>query len=353
MRPKVIVALAEGSAAPEELARLELAAEPLFVRTAGEYLAAARESDILLVWDLDCRLLQECGPGKLRWIQTNSIGVNAVATPDVARAGVTVTNVRGVFERPIAEFVLAAILFQAKEMRRGVEDQRRGVWQPRPSRLLDERRALVVGAGGVGRRTVELLRAVGMRADLMGRTRRPDAEFGLVHGFAELRELLPHVDDLVLAAPLTDETRRMIGEREFEVMRPWAHLVNVGRGALVDEPALVTALRAGDLGAATLDVFEREPLAQGHPFWEMENVFLSPHRSASFVGWREKVVELFLRNLDRWRTGERLEHIVDLSAFVLGRPEAGEAAPPPAPATRDGSAQSSEPNNQSGPATPP
>lgn len=320
MKPKVIIAVVEGAPILDEFSLIHEVAEPIYASTPAEFRAAQREARVMLVWDLGTPLIREVGLGELQWIHTNSIGVNAVATPEAARSDVIVTNTRGLFEAPMAEFVLAGILLHAKSMRRTIEDQRREVWEQRSTQVLRGRHAVVVGAGGVGAEVAMLLRAVGMQADIVGRTRRvDDGPLGLVRGIEELPGLLPVMDDLVLAAPLTDATRGMIGAAELAEMKQGAHVVNVGRGPLLDEDALIAALRSGHIGAATLDVFETEPLAPGHPFWGMENVFVSPHQSADVIGWRRAAVELFVRNLRSWQAGEKLENPVDISTFVFDR----------------------------------
>ncbi|GLB67168.1 D-2-hydroxyacid dehydrogenase [Arthrobacter mangrovi] len=332
MKPRVIVVLAKDAPVRGDFALIEEVAVPVYVRTAEELCAARRDARVMLVWDLATTLIRDCGPEGLEWIQTNSIGVNAVATPEVAASKVLVTNTRGLFEQPMAEFVLASILLQAKDMRRSIENQRRRVWDQRSTLRLQGRRAAVIGAGGVGARIALLLRTVGMDVDIVGRTPRIDGGavdgrmLGPVRGMDELPELLPEIDDLVLAAPLTDSTRGLIGARELAVMRPNAHVVNVGRGPLLDEDALLAALQSGRIGAATLDVFETEPLRADHPFWEMENVFVSPHQSADFVGWQRAAVEMFVRNLRRWQQGEQLENVVDLTGFVLDVMRCGSTA---------------------------
>ncbi|WP_425280964.1 D-2-hydroxyacid dehydrogenase [Pseudoclavibacter terrae] len=282
----------------------------------------------MFVCDLATSLIRDHGPGKLEWIQTNSIGVDAVATPEVAAAGVLVTNARGIFEQPIAEFVLASILCQVKDLRRTLEDQRRGVWNQRTTANLKGRRAVVVGAGGVGARIAVLLRAVGMDVEIVARTRRESGgsvdgvRLGPVFGADELRERLAFADDVVIAAPLTLETVGMMDAEAFDSVRPGAHFVNVGRGAIVNDDALLAALRSGRVAAATLDVFSVEPLPRVHPFWEMENVLISPHQSGDVHDWKRSTVELFVRNLRRWRAGEELENRVNTAAFLAGEPEA-------------------------------
>lgn len=319
MRSRVLVAIAAGARPPGELQALGETAELRCVSRPEEFRLARADADILLVWDLATTLLRDCGPGGLRWIHTNSIGVNAVATPEVAASGVAVTNTRGLFERPMAEYVLGSVLAHTKRLRRTIENQRREAWEQLPSMLLDGRRAVVVGAGGVGRAIADLLGAVGMTVALVGRTRRQAAQDRAwpVHGVDELPSLLEAADDVILAAPLTEATRGMIGAEQFARMREGVHIVNVGRGPLIVEADLIAALRAGKVGGAALDVFDAEPLGPGHPFWSMEQVLVSAHQSASYEGWRRLAVEMFAGNLERWRTGSPLENRVDLDAFLL------------------------------------
>lgn len=343
MKPEVIVVLAQGAPVREDFAAIEEVATPIYVRTTDEFLAAQRRSKIVLVWDLATTLIRDNGPGSIEWIHTNSVGVNTVATSEVASSNIVVSNTRGLFEQPMAEFVLAGILLHVKGLRQSIENQRIGVWEQRSTSRLHGRKVAVVGAGGVGARIALLLRAAGMDVEIVGRRRREDGGvidgscLGPIRGSDELTALLPELDDLVLAAPLTESTRGMIGAAELAAMKPGAHVVNVGRGPLVDEAALIAALQAGHIGAATLDVFETEPIESTHPFWGMENVLVSPHQSGDFIGWQRAAVELFVHNLDRWQRGEELKNLVDTSSFLL---DSG------------GPYRAGSPNNQSGPATP-
>lgn len=323
MKPKVIVLMEPGSSVLPEYDLISEVAQPIFVRKSEEFLAAREEARAVFVCDLATPLIREHGPGGLEWIQTNSIGVNAVATSEIAAAGVMITNARGLFEQPIAEFVLASLLLHVKGLRRTLDDQRRQVWNQRTTGRLRGRRVLVVGAGGVGGRIALLLRAAGMQVEIVARTAREhggvldSVPLGPVYGTQDLLERLPLADDVVLAAPLTEETQGLVGRTEIAAMRGGAHFVNVGRGALVDEDALIEALSSGKLGAATLDVFQDEPLLPGHPFWTMDNVIVSPHQSGDFHGWKRIAVELFVRNIRRWVAGEELENRVNVDALLL------------------------------------
>lgn len=141
---------------------------------------------------------------------------------------------------------------------------------------------------------------------------------GQVRGLDELDLLLPEADDVVLALPLNASTRGLISKDRLRRLKRGAHLVNVGRGPLVDESGLLDVLRDGSLAGAALDVFDVEPLPADHPFWTMPHVLVSPHMSGDLVGWRDEVVRMFAENLERWERGEPLAHVADLSQHPLG-----------------------------------
>jgi phosphoglycerate dehydrogenase-like enzyme len=317
--PRVIVVVPpERDAPPLDTLRDE--AEFVVVRTADELRAAQPGVEILFLNHYRSELLREVGPGDLRWIHTSSIGVDALLTEEIIDRGVVVSTSRNVCERPIAEWVLGVLLLFTKDLRRTLEYQRAATWVHRETEPLLGRRVLLLGVGQVGRETANLLRAAGMVVDIVGRRAREDAELGQIHAMEELDELLPAADDVVLALPLVEGTRGVIDARRLALMRPGARLVNVGRGALVVEDALLAALRDGHLGAAALDVFEHEPLPPEHPFWAMDTVLVSPHMSGDLIGWRGRVVERFAANLRRWMAGEPLADVVDLREHVAAEP---------------------------------
>jgi phosphoglycerate dehydrogenase-like enzyme len=215
---------------------------------------------------------------------------------------VTITNSRGVFDTPMAEYVLGLVLAMAKDLPGTITAQARREWRHRETEQVTGSRAVVVGGGPIGRAIARLLTAVGVRVELVGR-----------RDFATLPELLPRADWLVLAAPLTDTTRGMLDAELLAALRPSARVINVGRGALVVEPDLVDALRAGRIAGAALDVFAREPLPPGSPLWELPGVIVSPHMSGDVIGWRHALVDVFVDNLARYRAGEPLRNVVDKS----------------------------------------
>lgn len=310
-RPKVIVIVQEGRPVPP-VDRLADAADVVVVRTADEFRAALPGTEILFLNDFRTKLLREVGPGELRWIHTSSIGVDSLMTEEIINSDIVVSNSRGVCERPIAEWVLGVLLMFTKDLRRTIELQQARTWQHRETEPLLGRKVLVVGPGPVGRETVLLLRAAGMDVTVVGRSARDDAQLGPISGFDDLDKLLGEASDVVLTVPLTEETRGLFNSARFDKMRPGARLVNVGRGAVVVEQDLLDAIDAGHLGAAALDVFENEPLEAGNPLWSRNNILVSPHASGDLIGWRGRVVECFAANLERWKSGDSLNDVVDL-----------------------------------------
>jgi phosphoglycerate dehydrogenase-like enzyme len=315
MKENVIVIGAE-SALPPEIKKVEALANVIRVNSLEELEQARQEADVVFMWQWDSDLVAQAGPEGLSWVHVNSIGVDPLLTAEVAESPLTITNTRGVFEPPVAEWVLSALLFMAKDMRETVELQREGVWKPRPMDMVRGRRAVVLGPGGVGREIALLLLAVGYTVDIVGRTAREEPGLGHIHTAADLDELLARADDVVLAAPLTEETRGILNAERLAKMRKGARLVNAGRGPLVDEQALLRSLQGGHLASAALDVFDQEPLDPGHPFWSMHNVLVSPHMAIYVNGWEAASVDVFLQNLERRTRGEELKHVVDAKKLM-------------------------------------
>jgi phosphoglycerate dehydrogenase-like enzyme len=275
------------------------------MRFAGDAAALADAlpgAEVLLVWDFTSDAVREAWPAAdaLRWVHTASAGVDRLTFPGLLQSDVTLTNSRGVFDRPMAEYVLGLVLAMAKDLPGTVAAQARREWRHRETEPIAGRCAVVVGGGPIGRAIAGLLGAVGMDVELVGRRE-----------FDDLPGLLPRADWLVLAAPLTDATRGMLDAATLALLRPPARVINVGRGALVVEPDLVDALQAGRIAGAALDVFAREPLPADSPLWTLPGVIVSPHMSGDLIGWRQELVEVFRDNLARYRAGEPLRNVVD------------------------------------------
>jgi phosphoglycerate dehydrogenase-like enzyme len=261
---------------------------------------------------------------RLAWIHVAAAGVDHLMTPALRGSGVVVTNSRGVFDQPIAEYVLALLLTHAKDLAATVRDTDAHRWHYRENTRLAGTRAVVVGTGALGRATGRLLRAVGVRVRGVARAARDaDPDFDEVLGAPELAKdpeaVVGDADHVVVTAPLTPGTRGMISAEILAAMPPHAHLVNVGRGPIVDSAALVDALHAGRLGAASLDVTDVEPLPPDDPLFAAPRVLISPHCSGDVAGWRDELAALFVEQALRFLDGRPLENVVDLDAgFVPG-----------------------------------
>ena len=250
--------------------------------------------------------------GRLRWLHIGGVGVDWSLFPALIDSDVVVTNSRGVFDTTLPEYLLTLMLALVKDLPGTVRAQERHEWQHRLLHPLAGGRAVIVGAGSIARASGRLLRSMGLTVTLVGRTEREGRPGeGRIRAVADLADVLPAADWLVVLAPLTPETRGLIGAAELARLRDGARLVNIGRGPVVVEAAVVEALRSGALAGAALDVFEREPLSTESPLWNMPNVIVSPHIGGDVCGTPTAFADTFLANLERYLAGEPLENVVD------------------------------------------
>lgn len=267
------------------------------------------DADVLLVWDFTSTAVRDAWPGegpRPRWVHTASAGVDHLLCPELAASDTVVTNARGIFEQPIAEYVAALVLAMAKDLPRTLELQGRREWRHREGQRLAGTRACVVGSGPIGRAIARTLKALGVTAAVVGRVPRTG-----IHGPQDLDRLLARADWVISAAPLTEATRGMFDTRRFGVMQPSARFVNVGRGPLVVEDALAQALAKRWIAGAALDVFEAEPLTPDSPLWQVPGLIVSPHMSGDTVGWRDDLGAQFVELYERWAAGRSLSNVVD------------------------------------------
>ncbi len=253
---------------------------------------------------------------ELRWFQQWGAGADwLLRYPDARKGNFTLTNVSGIHAVPISEHVFALLLAFARALPKAVHAQRAHAWldeKDLPVFELAGKTLLLVGVGEIGKRIAALSKVFDM--DVWGVRHDPSKGVPGVSKMAgpdDLRDLLPDVDFVVLTVPLTESTRGMVGESELRAMKESAYLVNIGRGGVVDEGALVKALSEGRIAGAGLDVFEEEPLSDTSPLWDMENVVITSHYSGSTPHYNERAFKIFLDNLERYRAGESLHHVVD------------------------------------------
>jgi phosphoglycerate dehydrogenase-like enzyme len=274
-----------------------------------------RRAEVVFGFDVPFDLA-DLAPG-LRWVQGIGSGYEHIWGAGLDRDGIVVTNAVGVSAVPMAEFVLGRIL-QAWKRFPEIEDlARRHEWKPTFGRMLAGSTVGIIGLGAIGSALAERADALGMRVVASRRSWQPGMtapHVDTLYGPEDLHALLAESDAVVLCAPSTAETRRMIDADALAAMKPGAVFVNVGRGTMVDEPALIDALERGHLSAAVLDVTSEEPLPADNPLWDAPNVFVSAHCSATSDGYVDRVLALFVDNLARYLAGEPLRNVVDAGA---------------------------------------
>jgi phosphoglycerate dehydrogenase-like enzyme len=297
-----------------DLGDVEASARVVRASTVAELGEHLDELEIVFAWNFERPSLLDVVPRapRLRWIQSISAGVEEFARPVLAEHDVVLTSAAGVYDPGLAESVLGFLLALSARI---VEDARLvpGSWPAEGTRLVRGTTALVVGAGSIGTETGRLLRAAGLRVRGIARTpRATDDVFDRIGGPGDLHAELAEADHVVNVLPRTPDTERMFDAAAFAAMKPTAIFVNIGRGATVDEPALIDALASGRIGGAALDVFDVEPLPADSPLWTMPNVLVSPHRAGDHEDWPRDVVALFVDNLRRYLAGEPLRNVVDV-----------------------------------------
>jgi glyoxylate/hydroxypyruvate reductase len=308
---------------PELLAPPRFAADhtgrPDYRRTPEQerrFLAHVAQADVL--YDVDRPLaarLPELAP-RLKWIQFTSSGVGPfILQNGLNRPGMLLTNAAGIHAVPLAEHVLLSLLYFRKDVPARLRDQRAHVWERYAGRELRGSTVLVVGLGAVGREVARTCRANGLR--VIGMRRRPVADPASLDADAvvppdRLLEVLPDVDAVVLIAPHTPETEGMFGAEAFAALKPGAVFINVARGQLVDEPALLAALQSGRLGGAALDVAAVEPLPTASPLWDLPNVLITAHSASTVDKENGRLTDLFCDNLRRFLDGAPLRNLLEL-----------------------------------------
>jgi phosphoglycerate dehydrogenase-like enzyme len=280
-----------------------------------------RDADIILTIGMRATALPDIWPvaRNVRWVHSLSAGVEQILFPALIESPIPLTNARGVFKRSLAEFAVLAMLYFAKDVRRLVEQQRERKWEQFFVDWIPDRHVAVIGYGEIGRECALLAKAFG--AKVMATRRRPEllANDPLVdeaYALADLHKMLSKADYVVVAAPNTPETKHMLSDAEFDATKSAAIVINVGRGPVIDEAALVRALEQKKIAGAALDVFEVEPLSADSPLWGMTNVLISPHCTdrTRDPDWLDLAMRRFVDNFRRFQAGQPLEYVVDKKA---------------------------------------
>jgi phosphoglycerate dehydrogenase-like enzyme len=307
-----------------EQAQLELLKEldskvRIIVAASSEEAAALTpEADVILVWSLQREILQVALAklSRTKWIHGRFVGLDHVLSPQLKSSAIPFTNGRGVFSQSLGEFVLGAVLYFAKDFPRMRRNQQAARWEPFNILEICTQTMGIVGYGDIGRACAWRAKAMGMR--VLALRRRPelsgqDPHVDRVYGWDGRLEMIAESDYVVCAAPLTAETRGMVGDAEFAAMKPGGVIVNVGRGPVIDEPAMIRALESGRIKGAALDVTSVEPLPADSPLYRMDHVLLSPHCADHTTDWLQDAMRFFLQQLERFRQGQPLENVVDMT----------------------------------------
>ncbi len=249
----------------------------------------------------------------LEWVQVLRAGIDNIPLPALRERRIRLTTVRGIHGIPIGEHVMGMILQHSRRLLQFHAHQMQRVWdRSLKTDEVYEKTLGIVGIGAIGREIAKRARAFGMRVIGINSRGTPVEEADMVLSFAQLPDMLAESDYVVIALPLTPETTRIFGEAEFRLMKPSAFFINIARGEVVDEQALIRALQEGWIGGAGLDVFSTEPLPVESPLWGMANVLVTPHVSALSPRYYERAMAVFRRNLQEFLAGEALFNEVDL-----------------------------------------
>jgi phosphoglycerate dehydrogenase-like enzyme len=282
--------------------------------------AALLDADVAFAAFLDADLVPSLS--KLGWVQAPAAGVGHLISPELIASPIVLTSARGVRARAMAEHVLGVTLVLARQIHTAIRRQVNHVWAldeleaSGAIRTLNGARLGIVGLGSIGANIAALAGPFGMRVSAI----RKRVDLPLPPGVEEvlpperLPELLAKSDVVVLSAPLTEETRHLIGPKTIRFIKPGALLINIGRGALIDDVAVIAALQDGRLGGAALDVFTQEPLEPESPYWDLPNVVITPHMSGAMEDYWTPLVRLFADNLRRYEAGAPLVNVVDKKA---------------------------------------
>jgi phosphoglycerate dehydrogenase-like enzyme len=253
----------------------------------------------------------------LEWIHSRSAGLDKLLSPAMAESPVLLTNGSGVFSQALGEFAILGALYFAKYVPRMLRSKAERKWDLFDVDAISKQTMGIVGHGDIGRACAWRAKALGMRVLALRRNPAPregDEHVDKVYATGDILQMLPECDHVVVTAPLTPETHGLMGRREFAAMKPDSVIMNVGRGPVINEAAMVEALRSGKLRGAALDVFETEPLPKESPLWGMENVLISPHCTDNTRNWLNDAADFFLEQFSRWRNGETLKNVVDKRA---------------------------------------
>lgn len=274
---------------------------------------ALKTADILVTYGEDLHASHLETAAQLKWIMVASAGLEKMPLEEIASRNIMLTNARGIHKTPMAESIIAHILSIKKSLPTMAENQRNGEWSRKlNSSELFGSTALILGTGAIGSEVGRILQAFGVRTIGCNRSGNTASSMDSMVSFNQLKATLPDADIIISILPSTGETKYLLTYEHFQCMKPSSIFMNFGRGDVLKEDELLQALKEERIAYAVLDVFEKEPLQSGHPFWKMDNVIVSPHASSHSSQYVVRALEIFSRNLTEWLNGNnQLENIID------------------------------------------
>jgi phosphoglycerate dehydrogenase-like enzyme len=308
----LILVLAKSACSQSEM----LAGLPhVFVDSVSGLSGSALNAEVVLNWSGAPDLLRAAilSSRKIRWIHSCSVGLDKILFPELIASTVPLTNGSGVFSPSLGEFAIAAILYFAKDLGRMLRNQAVCRWEQFDMEEIAGQTVGIVGYGDIGRAVALRVYAMGMRILALKR-HAPAAPDPLVSGYFapnQLHSMLAQSDYVVVATPLTLETRHMISHEAFAAMKSTAVVINIGRGAVIDQQALIRVLAERRIRGAGLDVFEQEPIPPADPIYKLDNVLISPHCADHTTDYLDRAMRFFLQQYERFSSGQPLENIVE------------------------------------------
>lgn len=263
------------------------------------------DAEIIAGWKKDT--VQAADSNNLRWIQTWSAGVNNLPLEELEKNNVFLTSANGVHAYPISETIFGLMLALTRKIHTYVRNQEEKKWHhSHMNQEIHKKTIGIIGAGAIGCETAKIAKAFGMKVIGVRHSGKEEQHFDEMHTAEKLDDILPHCDYIVITLPLTDETHSLFSASQFKRMKNTAFLINIGRGEILVEQDLISALKEGEIAGAGLDVFEKEPLQESSPLWEMENVIITPHTSGSTEYYDERVInDILVPNLKEYLEGKK------------------------------------------------
>jgi phosphoglycerate dehydrogenase-like enzyme len=287
-----------------------------FAETEEELLDKKVNADVLITWGQYSPVRYCQFATNLKWVFAFSAGVEGLVTPEMRQFNFRLSNAKGIHGKPISDNVLGYILSHLRCFPVFAEQQKKKIWK-KASSIIDEtheKTVGIIGAGDIGKEVARKCKAFDMRVLGVKRTPNPVPNVDEVYASGDMDKVLEQSDFVVILVPITPDTVHLFNEDRFNKMKKGSYLINVGRGPVVDEKALIKALESGRLAGAALDVAEIEPLPEDSPLWEMPNVFITPHTAADSPYYLDRALEIFCRNVERFEKGEKLINEIEPGA---------------------------------------